>query len=165
MASVANFPPCLYPHPHPRTRVFVPLSGAWALLSASKAVAMSDAADQPDRETQNAAFHVYREHLAHVVTQALAQGTTYEERKAIVDAKMQAWSQRITDHVYDLQWHLHQTQELEHVAAVDRSRGDARCPPAPQPPDASAGLSWGAPLWLWRAPVVPRRLVLGCPPR
>jgi hypothetical protein len=87
---------------------------------------MSEPIESPDLETQNAAFHVYREHLAHVVTQALAQGTTYEERKAIVDAKMQAWSQRITDHVYDLQWHLHQTQELEHVAAVDRNRGDDR---------------------------------------
>jgi hypothetical protein len=83
---------------------------------------MSDTHESPDAETRNAAFQVYRDHLAHVVGQAVERGNTYEERKAIVDAKMSAWIKQLTAHVYDLQWHLHQTQALDHVAAPDRGR-------------------------------------------
>jgi hypothetical protein len=77
---------------------------------------------QPDYATQNAAFHAYSAHLAHVVTQATEQGKTYEERWAMVEAKMTAWSQRITEHVQDLTWLRYTSQELEQFHAIDHDR-------------------------------------------
>jgi hypothetical protein len=84
---------------------------------------MSDALSHPDSATHDVAFRVYREYLAHVVTQATEQGKTSEERRAMVEAKMTAWSQRITEHVQDLKWLRSTSQELAQFHAIDRDRG------------------------------------------
>jgi methionyl-tRNA formyltransferase len=83
---------------------------------------MNGPMQRPDDETTTAAFHAYRAHLAQVVTQATAHGHTTEERWAMVEAKMTAWSQRITEHVQDLQWHRYTSQALNQVHAIDPHR-------------------------------------------
>jgi hypothetical protein len=69
----------------------------------------------------NAAFKAYRDQLGQVIAQALEQ-PTYAQRWAQVETKMAAWSQRVTEHVQDLQWLRYTDQELEHFKEMDLER-------------------------------------------